>query len=309
MPNKAEFLHAFFPFLYRMFKKSREVNLHRLSCELAFGTLMALFPFLVVLVSSLLVFQNQKAVEFLINISSELFPRSIYQPIDSSIHSLIRVHNRNALFLSLGVSIFASIALFNTSIQLIHSISPLEERIPNFWRRMLIPFRLYGLVVAYLVLIGFLVYRGFLFEKEIYLTTKWKWIISHNKALGFVLGFFALFFLLSILYSYSYHFHRKWKDVVWGALFFSILWLPVSSMFSLFLSSQTKTVYYQAYGFIAKIAGMVFWMYLNSFLFLLGEIFNNTLRSWVPNEESQNKLNLAGYDGHEKTEPHPKQGP
>jgi membrane protein len=290
LPNRAEIFLKFYQFLIRMIKKSRDVNIHRLSCELAFGSMMALFPFLVVLVSSLLVFQNPKAVQFLMNISSELFPRSIYQPIDSSIHSLIRSYNRNALFLSIGISIFASIALFNTLIQLIHVISPLEERIPNFRRRMLIPFRLYGLVVAYLVFVGFLIYQGYLWEKELFISTRFKWIISLNKPIGFVLGFFALFFLLSILYSYSYHFHRKWKDVFWGALFFSILWLPVSSIFSLFLSSQTKTVYYQAYGFIAKIAGMVFWMYLNSFLFLMGEIFNSTLRSWVPNEESQNKL-------------------
>ncbi len=74
---------------------------------------------------------------------------------------------------------------------------------------------------------------------------------------------------LAALYRYGPDRDRaRWRWVSWGALVAVVLWLASSAVFSLYVSNFSS--YHETYGAIAGVAILLLWLYLSSFVALLG---------------------------------------
>ncbi len=74
---------------------------------------------------------------------------------------------------------------------------------------------------------------------------------------------------LAALYRYGPDRDRaRWRWVSWGAIVVVVLWLAASAAFSLYVSNFSS--YHEAYGALAGVVILLLWLYLSSFIALLG---------------------------------------
>ncbi len=74
---------------------------------------------------------------------------------------------------------------------------------------------------------------------------------------------------LAALYRYGPDRDRaRWRWVSWGAFIAVVLWLAASAAFSLYVSNFSN--YHETYGTVAGVAILLLWLYLSSFIALLG---------------------------------------
>lgn len=91
-----------------------------------------------------------------------------------------------------------------------------------------------------------------------------------------LLGIFSLF--LSLTYRYGpNHCQAKWKWINWGAVFAVIMWAATSLLFSWYAKEFGN--FNKTYGSLAAIIVLMTWLYLSSFVILLGGEINAELES------------------------------
>jgi len=74
---------------------------------------------------------------------------------------------------------------------------------------------------------------------------------------------------LAALYRYGPDRDRaRWRWVSWGAFVAVVLWLAASAAFSLYVSNFSN--YHETYGALGAVAILLLWLYLSSFIALLG---------------------------------------
>ena len=74
---------------------------------------------------------------------------------------------------------------------------------------------------------------------------------------------------LAALYRYGPDRDRaRWRWVSWGAFIAVVLWLAASAGFSLYISNFSN--YHETYGTVAGVAILLLWLYLSTFIALLG---------------------------------------
>jgi len=94
-----------------------------------------------------------------------------------------------------------------------------------------------------------------------------------GRSLANVARWVALTLLIGVtlagLYRYGPDRDRaRWRWVSWGAFVAVVLWLAASAAFSLYVSNFSS--YHETYGALAGVAILLLWLYLSSFVALLG---------------------------------------
>ena len=88
----------------------------------------------------------------------------------------------------------------------------------------------------------------------------------------YVIVFTIVTLILAFLYKYASNQNLKLKDVIKGAIFSTVLWLVSSYCFSIYVNNFSK--YHFLYGSIAGIVILFTWVYITSFMILLGGEIN-----------------------------------
>ncbi|PNZ70818.1 YihY/virulence factor BrkB family protein [Staphylococcus croceilyticus] len=96
-----------------------------------------------------------------------------------------------------------------------------------------------------------------------------KWIFN---LIQIVLPFIIILILFTILYSVAPNVKTKFKSVLPGAIFTSVIWLIGSFAFGFYISNFGN--YSKTYGSIAGIIILLIWIYLTSFIILVGAEIN-----------------------------------
>ena len=92
-----------------------------------------------------------------------------------------------------------------------------------------------------------------------------KWIFSLIRV---VLPLIIILILFTILYSVAPNVKTKLKSVLPGAIFTSVIWLLGSFAFGFYISNFGN--YSKTYGSIAGIIILLIWLYLTSFIIIIG---------------------------------------
>ena len=96
-----------------------------------------------------------------------------------------------------------------------------------------------------------------------------KWIFSLIRV---VLPLIIILILFTILYSVAPNVKTKLKSVLPGAIFTSVIWLLGSFAFGFYISNFGN--YSKTYGSIAGIIILLIWLYLTSFIIIIGAEIN-----------------------------------
>ncbi|KAA1037681.1 YihY/virulence factor BrkB family protein [Macrococcus equipercicus] len=109
---------------------------------------------------------------------------------------------------------------------------------------------------------------NFLFGK-LGLESQFKWIFNVIKV---VLPLIVTFVVFMTLYAIAPHVKLRWKSVLPGALFATIVWLGASALFGVYVSNFAN--YSKTYGSIGGVIVLMLWLYLTGFIIIIGAQIN-----------------------------------
>ena len=245
-----------------------------LAQEIAFSSLLAFFPSLI-LVIGLLGLLGSGAYESLIHLLGTVSPKAVLDAIklakESSAHN--SAGSAIAFFVGTVGALWAASGATGSVIKAVNRASDLEETRP-WWKVRLLAIALVllaGLVTATVfVLIVFGGPLGDAVARRAALggafTLVWN-IVRWPIAFGGILLFFAIVYWLAPNRT-----PRNWRWVTPGSLVGALLWLALSGLFSLYTSFSSS--YDRTYGSLAGAIVLLLWLNYSAVALLFGAELN-----------------------------------
>ena len=282
------FRHLTWRTLKKTFARTIETRLLGLAAEIAFNAMLSLFPAILALLTAIGLFAESLRNTF-IQLATELsriVPQEAWILIrDFATHEIANSKNSSLFSLSFVLTLWAASGAISTAMTALDRIQQLHpKKMRSFWHAKLISIGLTIGTILLLVVASFLVFisdlllgivvKGntyFLFLLHIWQFLRWP------LALGTVVTAFAF------VYRYG---PSKWKantPIIPGAILAAILWAIVSALFRLYVSNFGN--YNKVYGAVGAVIVLMLWLWMSSFVLLLGQQLNVTVGEDMKNLE------------------------
>jgi len=99
-------------------------------------------------------------------------------------------------------------------------------------------------------------------------------VLAMYKVLKYPLSIMLIYYLIKVLYIMAPDKKIERKNVVYGSLFTSVSWVILTQIYSLYVENFTN--YTTFYGGVSSILILMLWLYLLSYIFVLGMALNVT---------------------------------
>lgn len=99
-------------------------------------------------------------------------------------------------------------------------------------------------------------------------------LLSAYKILKYPFSFVFMYYMIKMLYIMAPDKRIERKNVIYGSLFTTICWILVTQIYSLYVEKFSN--YTTLYGSMASILILMLWLYLISYIFVLGMALNVT---------------------------------
>jgi len=258
--------------LVRVYQDLGRDNASLVAAGLAMYAMLSIFPALTALVSIYGLFVSPAGVVQQMRAFAATMPPDMWHIITSQLQS---VASKQAGTLSVAAGISILVALWSarsgmSSLMTAMNIAFAEQERRGIVRQVLISllFTL-GAVVAVLIMLGRLVAVPIALR---FLGTA-AWISIAGQVLRFLLlGVFAVL-ALSCVYRFGpSRAPIRWRWVTWGSTIAALLWVIASALFAVYV--QKFAGYQKAYGALGGVIVMLMWLYLSSYIILLGAELN-----------------------------------
>lgn len=271
-------------FIKKVYKTIRKPEMTILPGQIAFFFVLSLVP-LVALIGSI-VSHFSISIETLMNLISNSLPSEVAAIINETIG---------------GKSMNFNIAIFYISAFLLASNGPhsmiigsnLIYKVKNkdFLTRRV---KAVLMTVILVILLIFMLVVPAFGNQIIALITSYiqndalnRTITTTYTILKYPTSFILIYFCIKLLYTMAPDKTIKSKDTTYGALFTTIAWIISTEIYSFYVSAFAK--YNLLYGSIANLLILLLWMYLLSYIFVLGMALN---ASTEIDEETESDLKL-----------------
>ena len=231
--------------------------------NLAFSFMMALIPILSLIVSICSLF-NYSPV--LVDKIDKIIPT----PVLDTILMYINGNGFSSLLLAI-IGIWSASGGMNSLI--IASNVVFEYKQDNYLRRRIKSLSLVLLIIIVIILtLGILVFGDALLKLIIAFFELPRFILSLFTYLKWPIALIIIFAIVKIIYIVAPDINIKSKYVNKGALFTTILWLVSSACYSFYVSNIAN--YTVKYGSLANIIILLIWLYIMSYILVLGTVIN-----------------------------------
>jgi membrane protein len=282
--------------------KAGEQRLPGLSAEMAYNSMLALFPGLLAVLSAIALFEPlQSTLYQMAGLLGEIIPNDVRNLIRNSLKEILSIRNQQLFSLSFVVSLWAFSGVMSAAMAALDQIHQIpSDRTRSFVKAKLISLALsIGTIVLLIIASGavFLsdlivqaaarqscllesvancnlkdVQNCLLFagncplESELLAVWRlWRWPIS----LGIVSVAFAF------VYRYGPSRHQADIPIFSGAVFAAILWALLSALFRFYVLHLGN--YSWTYGTIGTFIVLLLWLYLSCLAMLIGAQLNVTV--------------------------------
>jgi membrane protein len=246
-----------------------------LSQQVAFSSLLAFFPSVILLVGLLgLIGAFEDLKEFLGSVA----PGAVIEAIELAQETAAGNESASAVAFVLGLflAVWAASGAMNAVIKAVNRAYEQQETRP-FWKVRLYAIALVvasGITTAALFLL--IVFGGPLGEAiadQAELGSAWNWIWG---VLRWPLAFVGILLFFAFVYYLAPNLEqRSWKWVTPGSLVGAILWLVLSGLFALYTSFSDS--YDKTYGSLAGGIVLLLWLNYSAFALLFGAELNSEL--------------------------------
>ena len=251
------------------------INPSGLAAQLAYLFLLSLFPFLIFSIT-LLGYTSIKADD-VINLVKRSVPFETASIIADNVRSVLAVRKTGLLSFGAIASIWSASSALNSIIDVLdRSYEVTEDR--SFLRSRAVAIALTFMMIPAIVVslllpvfgekIGRLIF-SYMGLSSVFLTL-WniaRWVLSFCIMIGVLAG----------IYYFAPNKRIRFKGVLAGALFATIVWHIVSWCFSYYINHIGN--YSAIYGSLGSIIMLMVWFYVVALLIILGGVLNSTLDS------------------------------
>lgn len=254
-----------------LIKKSNADDCFGLAAEIAYTTLLSLFPALLLFVSLLSLIQSPKAINIVSDLIGSILPPEIYSPIDKTIEKLAAQKEGEIFTLSLLLSIWSASAVFITIMKSMERIYATNLKY-NYFQKQWIAIQLVFIVsVALLVVFNLLIFGV---QLEYLLETKYRmrWLKEIIKYTRYPIAFIVMVLSMVLIYKFSLRVGQRLSQILPGAILMAVCWMVLCAYFGMYVQQQS---FNQAYGVLGKGIAVMVWLYFNSLIFLIGAEVNS----------------------------------
>ncbi len=267
----------FWLFLVRLQREIGYDDCMGMAAQIAFYTMLALFPFLIFLLSLVSTFPLGEALQpALLEALQEQMPVESANYVTGIVMDLLPQSNRGLLSFGLLASLWgASMAVgaLITTINRAYNIRPRRNLVTQKILSIVLTLALSGLwlISMTIILTGPQVTQG-VFEFVGLASENNTFWTSVRLPMAFVLNLLAL----SVLYYIAPEAKQRFRWILPGAFTSAVLWMLASSAFRLFLRNFGH--YNKTYGGIAALVILMIWLWISGFVFLLGAEINALMK-------------------------------
>ena len=259
--------------LIMFFKKIIDDDIYALASQLAYNLILAFFPFLIFLMT-LLGFSNLNS-QSVLELLRHIMPYPAYQLISGTVVNIIENQQTGLLWMSIALAIWTSSSGIAAVIRGLNKAYGVEEdrsyikvKIISIFAVVLLAF----VIIATLFLIVFsntiiLVIDKYIPNPEIILDI---WNVTKN-----ILLIFIMVLAFATMYQMIPSRRLGWLNVIPGAIFTTVGWIASSAGFAYYVNNYGN--YSRFYGSLGAIFIFMTWMFLTSFILILGGEVNAVL--------------------------------
>jgi membrane protein len=263
-------------FLVRLQREIGYDDCMGMAAQIAFYTMLALFPFLIFLLSLASTFPLDNLQPELLGALQEQMPEEAANYVTNIVMDLLPQSNRGLLSFGLLASLWgASMAVgaLITTINRAYNIRPRRNLVTQKILSIVLTLVLSGLWLMSMTIIlvgprytqGIFEFVGLASENNTFWT-------SIRLPMAFVLNLVAL----SVLYYIAPEAKQRFRWILPGAVTSTLLWMLASSAFRVFLRNFGQ--YNKTYGGIAALVILMIWLWISGLVFLLGAEINALMK-------------------------------
>ncbi len=274
-----------------LLRKMQKDEIEPRSNAVAFNLTLSVFPaiiFLFTLIPYIPIPDLNAQIMFFLG---QVLPKGIYQEIATTIYDIVSRPRGNLLSLGFFFAMYAAtngmmalINAFNRSYRTVEQRSFIRKRLVAIALTFMLAFVLFLAVVV--LIVGNIV-LNWISEHDSYnlLNDQINFFLISLLQYGVV---FSVFFIaLSVIYYVAPAVHKPWAIFSAGSVLASVLSILATHLFSFYLKNFAS--YNKLYGSIGTFIGLMIWLYLLSFIILLGFEINVSVH-----EAQKENLNLSG---------------
>ena len=269
--------------------QAKEHHLSAFAGNLAFRSLLAIFPSLVTLLWLFTAFHATGLVDALLNLAGTALPGAAIDPIRTQVSNVPRPQASGALtfgaVLAGAVALWTLAGTFLATMEAMNIIYAIEERRP-LWKRYLLALLLSIAIAALLVsaLLAIVFGEGIAVRLAdatgLGVLVRWAWpIVTWPVLAAGVITAFAL------AYYFAPDCEQRFRWVSKGTVYAALLWLLFTVLFSIYIN--TFATYSVTYGALAGIALFMVYLYCVSFILLLGAEMNQVIEARDPDGKNE----------------------
>lgn len=257
--------------IVRLIKKILNDDIFASSAQLSYYLILAFFPFLIFVIT-FIGYLNLDSNEILHGLEI-VFPKEVHTLVTSTLDQIINTRNSDILWLSLFGTLIAASTGFRGVIKAINkSYGVRETRLfPIVWLISVISIIILATaIILTLVLLVFGRSIGILVSTKLGFGDNFLYYWSNFR---YVIAILSIIIFIACIYKFAPAYKPKWKEVYIGSIVSSTGWLIVSYAFSFYIN--TRNNFTMLYGSLSAIFALIMWLYLTSFVFILGMEVNS----------------------------------
>jgi membrane protein len=242
--------------------------------HIALSTLMALFPFIILVTALAASFLGSKELaDEVAKLLLETWPREVATPIASEIHSVLTTTRGDILTIGVALAVyFASSGIESLRIGLNRAYGAAETRNWVLLRIESIMYVLIGavalLALAFLIVLGPLIFATAVKFASWLAPLEWNFTVAR-----YAIASAALIIALLIAHKWLPAGRRHLRDILPGILATLIMWLAAGIIFGRYLAEFASTYVTYYAGLASAMIALVF-LYLTASIFVYGGELN-----------------------------------
>jgi membrane protein len=283
-------LKRFWLFLIRLQREMAYDDAMGMAAQIAFYTMLGLFPFLIFLLSLVSSFPLGESLKpLMLEALNDQMPRESAEYVAGIVLELLPQYSQGLLSFGLLASLWgASMAVgaLITTINRAYNILPRRNIITQKILAIILVLLLSGmwLMSMTIILVGPGITQNLFEFMGIASETNTFWT-SIRLPMAFLLNLTAL----TILYYFAPEARQRLMSILPGACTSTILWMLASSGFRIFL--RNFGTYNKTYGSLAAVVILMVWLWISGLIFLLGAEINSLMKR-IDHDDSPRRVRL-----------------
>lgn len=286
--------------LLRVKDELKRDNVPIVAAGMAFYAMLAIFPGLIAMISLYGLVADPADVQQQIAALSGMLPPSAQELLSQRLEALVTSSSATlglGLVVSVGAALWSASAGMKSAITAINIAYDEKEERGFFKLRALALLFTLGAILVVLLSLALVAVLPALFD----------WIgLGETGQIVIAYGRWPLMALLvmaslAILYRYGPCRDKPgWRWVSWGAVASTVLWLGLTALFSLYVSNFGS--YGETYGAIGGVIVLMLWLFLSSFVVLLGAEINSEVEHQTTIDTTTGEPRPLGERGAQKAD-------